>query len=233
MSNVLALCGLSNSGKSTSIKYLDPNSTFIISCTNKQLQIPGFRKKYPKFRIEEKKPVGNWFVSTSYEQIEKIMDVISTLRPDVKVLVIDDMNYLMSNESMVNSLVKGYEKFTIMGKNYYDLITKAQELRDDLTVVLISHIINNGTDLAPEWRMFTLGKLLNNTVNIDGLFSYIIYSERYVDDTSDEVKYRFRTKTNGDDTCRSPEGCFEDKYIEPNLKTLIDRVNQFENDENE
>lgn len=118
-----------------------------------------------------------------------------------------------------------------MGKNYYDLIQTSQMLRDDLIVVLISHIINNGTDLEPEWRLFTLGKLLNNTVNIDGLFSYIIYSERYIDDNSNEVKYRFRTQTNGYDTCRSVEGCFSEKYIEPNMKLLIDTINKFENGE--
>lgn len=50
MSNLIGLCGLSNSGKSTSLKYLNPSSTFIISCTNKQLQIPGFRKKYQKLK---------------------------------------------------------------------------------------------------------------------------------------------------------------------------------------
>ena len=55
MSNIIGLAGFSGSGKSTSLKYLTPESTFIISCTNKQLQIPGFRKKYPKAEIEDKK----------------------------------------------------------------------------------------------------------------------------------------------------------------------------------
>ena len=55
MSNLIGLCGLSNSGKSTSLKYLDPETTFIISCTNKQLQIPGFRKKYQKIKVENNK----------------------------------------------------------------------------------------------------------------------------------------------------------------------------------
>lgn len=54
MSNLVCLAGLSNSGKSTSLRTLDPESTFIISCTNKQLQIPGFRKKYPKVAIKDK-----------------------------------------------------------------------------------------------------------------------------------------------------------------------------------
>ena len=59
MSQLIGLAGLSNSGKSTSLKYLDPKSTFIISCTNKQLQIPGFRKKYSKVEIKDNKLLGN------------------------------------------------------------------------------------------------------------------------------------------------------------------------------
>lgn len=72
--------------------------------------------------------------------------------------------------------------------------------------------------------------MLDNTVNMDGLFSYIIYAERYIDD-NEEVQYRFRTRTNGYDTCRSTEGCFAEKYIEPNMKAVIDRINQFESED--
>lgn len=128
---------------------------------------------------------------------------------------------------MDNALVKGFEKFTQQAKNYYDLITQAQELRDDLTVVLISHIINDGTDIDPQWKLYSSGKMLDKTVNIDGLFSYIIYAERFVDE-NDEVKYRFKTRTDGNDTCRSVAGCFDEKYIEPNMQLVIDTINKFE-----
>lgn len=60
------------------------------------------------------------------------------------------------------------------------------------------------------------------------MFSYIIYAETEVDDTSKEVSYRFKTRTDGNDTCRSVQGCFKEKYVEPNLKYIIDRINQFE-----
>ena len=56
---IIGLAGLSGTGKSTSLRYLDYKSTFIISCTNKQLQIPGFRRKYKKAEVVNKKPVGN------------------------------------------------------------------------------------------------------------------------------------------------------------------------------
>lgn len=231
MANLIVLAGFSNSGKSTSLKYLDHSETFIVSCTNKQLQIPGFRKKYKKVAIEDKKLVGNWLVSNSYEKIHKILDIVNRTRPDIKTVVIDDVNYCLSGEIMDNALVKGYEKFTMQAKNYYDLITSAGELRDDLTVVFISHIINDGTDIDPQYKMYSSGKMLDKTVNIDGLFSYIIYSERYIDEATGEVGYRFKTRTDGNDTCRSVAGCFSEKYIEPNMQTIIDTINKFEEGE--
>lgn len=229
-SSVIVLAGESNSGKSTSFKYLDPKSTVIISCTNKQLQIPGFRKKYTRMGVVDGKLVGNWLVSNNYEQITKMLQAISKTRTDITTIVIDDINYLMSNEIMQNALTKGFEKFTVQAKNYYDMFSTAQNLRDDLTVVLVSHIVNDGTEMDPHWKLYSSGKMLDRTVNLDGLFSYIIYSERYIDE-NDEVKYRFKTRTDGNDTCRSVAGCFEEKYIEPNLQNVIDTIVKFENDE--
>ena len=230
MSNVICIAGLSNTGKSTSLKYLDPSETFIVSCTNKQLQIPGFRKKYPKVSIKENKLVGNWYVSNNYEQISKILNLVSKTRPDIHVVVLDDINYCLSNEIMESAIEKGYEKFTRQAKNYYDLINNAQNLREDLTVVLISHIINDGTDVEPSWKLYSSGKMLDKTVNLDGLFSYILYADKYINDEN-QVCYRFMTKTNGNDTCRSVDGCFSEKYIEPNMKLVIDTINKFENEE--
>lgn len=230
MSNVICLAGLSNTGKSTSLKYLEPSETFIVSCTNKQLQIPGFRKKYIKVSVEDGQLKGNWLVSNDYTKITKILKVVSQTRPDIKTVVIDDLNYLLSNEIMNSAEEKGYEKFTRQAKNYYDIINNAQNLRDDLTVVMISHIVNDGTDIEPFWKLYTSGKMLDKTVNLDGLFSYILYTDKYVDE-NEEVQYRIRTKTNGNDTCRSVAGCFADKYIEPNMKLVIDTINKFESGE--
>ena len=228
MSNLICLAGQSNTGKSTSLRTLDPKSTFIISCTNKQLQIPGFRKKYTKVEIKDKKLAGNWYVSNNYAQIGKVLSAVSSTRPEIKVVVLDDINYLLSNETFENALDKGYTKFSVMAKNYYDLLADCQLLRDDLTVVVITHTENYGTDMDPQYRMWTTGKMLTQQINLDGMFSYIIYSDRYIDDTDDEVHYRFKTRTDGNDTCRSVAGCFTEKYIEPDMKAVIDRINEFE-----
>ena len=73
MSQIIGIGGFSNCGKSSSLATLDPETTFIISCTPKQLTIPGFRKKYKKLEIVDGKPVGNWFFSNDFNQVTKIV----------------------------------------------------------------------------------------------------------------------------------------------------------------
>jgi ABC-type phosphate/phosphonate transport system ATPase subunit len=46
MSNLIAIVGSSGSGKSTSIRTLDPKETFIINIASKPLPFKGWRSKY-------------------------------------------------------------------------------------------------------------------------------------------------------------------------------------------
>ena len=171
---------------------------------------------------------GSAYVSISLATIGFVLHMISDSRPDIKVIVLDDINYLLSNETFENATTKGYEKFTLMAKNYYDLLADCQLLRDDLTIVVISHTENFGTDLDPQYRLWTTGKMLTNQINLDGMFSYIIYSERIVDDVDGEVHYRFKTRTDGNDTCRSVAGCFDEKYIEHLDKPVLKQQSVFD-----
>ena len=104
------------SGKSSSLATLVPSETFIISCTPKQLSIKGFRKNYKKLSMtktknKEGKEVtnieGNWFYSNDFTKVENIMKIVDTKMPHIKVLVIDDANYLLSQEVMARALEKG------------------------------------------------------------------------------------------------------------------------------
>lgn len=218
---------LPGSGKSSSLQYLNPKETFIISCTPKQLSIPGFRKNYKKLtQDKDKNYVGNWYFSNEFAKVMNIMNVVNVKMPEIKVLVIDDSNYLLSQEVMSRSAEKGYDKHIDFAKHYYDLIMKAMTLREDLIVVFISHIVNDGNDYDPKYKLFTTGKMLDRSVNIDGLFNYLLYAEKIVND--EEVDYKFRTRSLGPDTCRSTAGCFPDLYVEPNMKMVIDTINKFE-----
>lgn len=67
--------------------------------------------------------------------------------------------------------------------------------------------------------------MLDNTVNLDGLFTVILYSEA---NKSDEgVQYKFRTRTSGSDTCKSPMGMFEEEYIDNDLDVVFSEINKY------
>ena len=110
MSQIIALAGFSGSGKSSSLKYLDPETTFIISCTPKQLSIPGFRKNYKKLAKDGDNWYGNWYFTNKFDQIEKIITIVNKKMPNIKTLVLDDCNYLLSEETMSRAFEKGYDK---------------------------------------------------------------------------------------------------------------------------
>lgn len=225
MSRPIALAGFTGCGKSSSLKYLDPTSTFIVSCTPKQLTFPGFRKNYKKLTKTGDGYTGNWYHSTKFDQISKILDIVNKM-PEIKVLVLDDINYLLTYDTFDKASEKGYDKFTNLAKSYFDLIHKAETLRDDLTVVFVSHLENTGTEMDPIYRLFTTGKMLSSKGSLDGLFNYIIYAVKLID--GEDVSYKFQVHSKGQDSCKTPEGCFEEDYIDPNMQIVLEAIDKYE-----
>jgi len=128
---------------------------------------------------------------------------------------------------------KGYEKFTLLAKHYYDVIMAATELREDLMVFFITHTENVGDVITPKHKIKTTGKMLDSVVNVDGLFTYVIYCE-LMESPDGTMSRTFRTNTlKGEDTCKTPHGCFKDLYIDNNLQIVADTINKYNNGEEE
>ena len=70
MSISLLILGNTGTGKSTSIETLDPETTFIIQCVNKELPFRGFKKKYP---LKTKEQEGNRYITNSYKSIGGVL----------------------------------------------------------------------------------------------------------------------------------------------------------------
>ena len=89
-----ALCiyGESGMGKTTSLRNMNPETTFIISTTGKPLSFRGWKKKYIPFVInkETKEITGNYYVSSNSEQILKILKIINSKMPHITAVVVDD-----------------------------------------------------------------------------------------------------------------------------------------------
>ena len=227
MAELIAIVGESGSGKTTSIRNLDPQQTFIISTTGKRPGIPGAKKKYPDFKIgKDKSLTGNFYTTANIDNIQKVLKLVDTKMPNVKVLIIDDFQYLQAFEAMARVDEKGYGKFTDMAKHAYEVLRWSMGLRDDLYVVIMTHSENTGDYLNPYYKIKTQGKMLDSVITLEGLFTYVLFT-KIIKDDADNVQYKFVTNSDGTCTAKSPMGLFDTKLIDNDLKLIIDKINEY------
>lgn len=229
MSELIAIVGDSGSGKTSSIRNLDPEEVFIISTTGKRPGIPGAKKKYPNFTIdqESKSFKGNFYTTANIENIKKIMSLVDKKLPNIKTLVIDDFQYLQAFESMDRVEEKGYSKFTDIAKHAYEALKLGMDLRDDLNVVIMTHSENTGDNINSYYKIKTLGKMLDSVITLEGLFSYVLFTRVKKDEGSGEISYKFLTNSDGTCTAKSPIGLFDEMYIDNDLNYVINRIKEY------
>lgn len=215
------------SGKSSSIRNLDPKETFIIATVAKPLPFKGWRKNYIKLsQNDDKSYSGNYYVSDKWDKIIKIMKLVSAKMPHIKVLVVDDLQFSMAFEFVDRALEKGYDKYSELAQHMLYIFKTPFELRDDLTVVFLTHSENVGTEMDPKYTLKTLGKLLKEKVTTEGLFTCMLFTEVTFED--DVAQYKFITNNDGKCIAKSPMGMFEELKVDNDLKEIIRIVREYE-----
>lgn len=225
MSELIAIIGPPGSGKSTSIRTLDPQETFIIKVANKPLPIKGHKKKY--FDQKVNKETFNMHTADDPEEIKKYLKYISSKRPEIKQIILDDSNYVMAFSNMRKVNETGFKKFIDMAKEFYDIVMAAASLRDDLKVFFFAHDENVGDALDPKRKFKTVGKLLDNAINIEGLFTYVLFTDVQREDDSETSTYSFVTNNDGTTTAKTPMECFDTLKIPNDLQFVVDKMNEY------
>ena len=217
----------SGSGKSTSIRDLDPKETFIINIANKPLPFKGWKKNYTA--ISKDNPKGNMTPVSSSAGIMKAMMHVNDKMPHIKNLVIDDWQYMSSFEYFDRANEKGYDKFTQIAANLAQVAKLPKDMRDDLYIFFLTHS-EESTDVNGHRRVKakTIGKMIDNTLTLEGLFSIVLFG-KVIKDENDKLNYVFETANNGENTCKSPAGMFDDARIDNSLKVVKDAIIEYEN----
>lgn len=216
MSIPILILGLSGSGKSTSIRTLPPNETFLINVCSKELPFRGSRKNYTEWNKEN--PTGNMLSSNDYVLIDKLFTNIDIKRKEIKYIVIDDSQYLLTAEYMKRAHEKGYEKFTEIGEHFWNILWASKMLRQDLFVFFLHHSEINELGIT---KVKSVGKMLDEKVNIEGMFTIVLLAKR------DSDKNYFITQNDGTTPAKSPIGMFEDRMIDNDLKLVVDSINNY------
>lgn len=222
MSTSVLVLGEAGTGKSASIRKLDPAETFIINVLGKALPFKGWKKKYIPWT--KSNPTGNTFSSDFANHISATIKAVGETRPEIKTLIIDDFQYVMANEFMRKASIKGYEKFTEIGQNAWRIIKEACDQRHDLIVIFLSH---TETDDVGTVKCKTIGKMLQDKITVEGMFTLVLRTV-----VNDGV-YSFSTRNNGHDTVKTPMEMFDQLFIENDLQYVIEKIREYEIEEEE
>lgn len=207
MAELIGICGPSGSGKTRSIQGLPSEDTMLISLTGKKIPMKGFAKKYTKMNDDWSK--GNYFSSTSHSDIISAMSHISENRPDITNIVLDDYQYIGAFEYFQRASEAGFAKFAEIAQHIAMPLIEASKLRDDLKIFVTNHDETITEDYKPLRKFKTIGKLVDNSLTMEGLFTIVLFTNIEVDKAGKRT-YQFITNSDGSTTAKSPEDMFPD-----------------------
>jgi hypothetical protein len=219
MALLIGIIGPSGEGKSTSIRTLNPEETIIIGVAGKELPFKGASKMYS---LEKKNYVE---ISTSKEIVDLLKN-ISDKGNHVKNIVIDDIQYVMGFEFMKRATEIGYTKFSQIGQNMFNILSAVRGLRADLKVFCLGHseAVEDGGEIV-SYKMKTIGKMLDNNINLEGLFTICLYT--YVDEGKNGMEYHFLSNRYKKRPAKSPMGMFDDTLIPNDLKMVSEKIDEY------
>lgn len=187
------ILGKSGSGKTYSIKNLDPNKAGIFSVEKSHLP---FRKE---FKVAK---------NATYSMIMKALNT-----PKLNTYIIDDSQYLLANEFFDRAKETGYQKFTDIALNFRNLIHWInRSIPDDVIVYFLHH---TEVDADGNIKAKTIGKMLDEKLTVEGCFDVVLMAD------VEGQEHFFWTQTDGTSAVKSPEGMFEETKI-PNDLSIVD-----------
>ena len=220
MSDNILILGKSGTGKSTSLRNLIPEETLIINVIGKSLPFRGYKNKYKPLSPDGL--TGNYYASDDPMKIKRLIAKVNLTRPDIKHIILDDFGFTIAHSFMRKCHINGFGKFSDIAKETFDIFEAMNDLRDDLTCVVIMH---TEIDVSGMHNAKTIGKAIDNYVNIEGTFTYVFHA------LVSEGNYVFLTNSDGQHVCKTPMGCFSESKIDNDLNEVIKTIHNYNNED--
>jgi len=228
MARAVLVEGLSGTGKTTAWRNIPAQNSMIITPNGKRLPFKGASKQY--LPLDRNTGKGNVITTNKLNDIPNWLSWINKAS-HIKYVLLDDFTHyfnarIMSKDFLnQNSGNAAFQKWNVFGSDVFNAIfAQLPNLREDLTIVVNHHVSLN--DMG-KYAFKSSGKLLENTIDPVSYFTYVLHSRIMKND--DKIEYKFQTNDDGIYECKTPMGCFEELYIDNDMKMVIDAIEKYEN----
>ena len=213
MSKLIGVMGESGAGKSTSLRNLDPATTYIIDADKKGLSWKGWKNQYNSGN-------RNYIAIDDPNTVRSICRNINEKASHIKTLVIDTLNGIMVADEMRRSKEKGFDKWQDLASCVWGIVDDCLKFREDLTVIFICHSQTDMNENGYLWtRIKTSGKKLDKIV-LESKFNTVLLAKCI------DGKHIFETQSNFS-TAKSPMGAFETMEIDNDMQKVIEALEEF------
>ena len=224
MANAVILLGKSGTGKSRSIKGLNPKETVVLNVLGKKLPFKGSSKLYN----QESK---NLFRVDDYTQVINMLQGIDKNAPYVHNIIIDDAIYIMRKEYFKRAKETGYGKYTELAMHFQQIISTIESMREDINVFIILHSEDVQSDKTTiGYKVSTIGQLIDNQYNPVEVVPMVLYSSIKYDDKG-VATYGFYTHRFMDGMveipAKSPADMFTEDFIPNDLGIVVTAMKEY------
>ena len=218
------ILGPSGTGKSTSIKGLDPKETVVLNVLRKRLPFKGSGTVY---NADNK----NLFNVDEHTQIVNLLNNIDQKAPHVKNVIVEDMTYVMRKEFFKRAKETGYGKYTELAQHFQQIISICENMRENINVFFILHSEPVQSDkVTIGFKVSTIGALIDNQYNPVEVVPMVLYSAIKYDEKGNAT-YGFYTHRCMEGTveipAKSPADMFEDDFIANDLGLVVKAMNEY------
>lgn len=223
MAEVIIIEGPSGTGKSTSLRNIDPaqRNAAILVPNSKPLPFKGGDAKWGKRKI----------TVTEMNDIPSRIDFL--VKNGARLIIVEDFshyfnNRILSDEFMAKSSGSAtFERWKVFAKDVMKAIfMKAHSLPADVKIVLFHHVDKDESQFS-KFKIF--GKLLGDSLDPVSYVRIVLHTT--ILDRKDDDRFVFQTQQDSLREAKSPMGMFDEMYISNDLSAVLDAIEAYDRSE--
>ena len=212
---LIAIVGHSGSGKSTSLRNLDPKTTYILDLERKGFPF----RNASRFNIV---PVEN--ANAFPRLLEKVLK-----EDDCETVVVESFTkYVEQVNTLATNSFKGYDIWSFYNRTIRNMLDSIKNDKATIIFTAVDDIVKipqiTGGESSHR-RVKVQGKVHEGAIEKE--FLMVLFTEVRKNEKTEEMEYFFQTNTDGVTSAKTPMGMFDTQLIPNDIVTVLEKVKEY------